>query len=76
METIRVTHFGLGAFGAEVIRDLAGRGGFKLLAALDVDPTASQVINALSAIARARAGFVTMKEIPPLTCLANRGVET
>ena len=76
METIHVTHFGLGPIGAGVIRDLAGRGGFKLLAVVDVDPTASQVINALPAIARARAGFVTMTEIPPLTCLADIGVET
>jgi hypothetical protein len=55
---------------------LAGREGFKLLAVVDMDPTASQVINALPAIVRARIGFVTMTEIPPLTCLADIGVET
>lgn len=38
MERIRVTHFGLGPIGAGVIRDLTGRGGFQLVAAVDVDP--------------------------------------
>lgn len=38
MQKIRVTHFGLGPIGAGVIRDLTGRGSFKLVAAVDVDP--------------------------------------
>ncbi|MBA2302635.1 MAG: dihydrodipicolinate reductase [Acidobacteria bacterium] len=35
---IRVIHFGLGPIGAGVVRQVAGRKGFKIVAAVDIDP--------------------------------------
>jgi 4-hydroxy-tetrahydrodipicolinate reductase len=35
---IRVIHFGLGPIGAAVVRQVAGRKGFKIVGAVDVDP--------------------------------------
>jgi 4-hydroxy-tetrahydrodipicolinate reductase len=35
---IRVIHFGLGPIGAAVVRQVAGRKGFKIVGAVDIDP--------------------------------------
>jgi hypothetical protein len=35
---IRVVHFGLGPIGAGVVRQVAGRKGFKIVGAVDIDP--------------------------------------
>ena len=35
---IRVVHFGLGPIGAAVVRQVAGRKGFKIVGAVDIDP--------------------------------------
>ena len=35
---IRVLHFGLGPIGAGVVRQIAGRKGFKIVGAVDIDP--------------------------------------
>ena len=35
---IRVVHFGLGPIGAAVVRQVAGRKGFKVVGAIDIDP--------------------------------------
>jgi 4-hydroxy-tetrahydrodipicolinate reductase len=39
MPTIRVLHFGLGPIGSAVARQIASRPGFKLVGAVDVDPS-------------------------------------
>ena len=36
--TIRVLHFGLGPIGTAVVRQVAGRKGFKIVGAVDIDP--------------------------------------
>jgi hypothetical protein len=38
MPQIRVLHFGVGPIGAAVIKQIAGRPGFKIVGAIDVDP--------------------------------------
>ena len=38
MPNIRVLHFGLGPIGAAVAREVAGRPGFKVVGAIDIDP--------------------------------------
>jgi hypothetical protein len=38
MPNIRVLHFGLGPIGAAVVKQIAGRRGFKVVGAVDVDP--------------------------------------
>jgi 2,4-diaminopentanoate dehydrogenase len=38
MPNIRVMHFGLGPIGAAIARQIAGRPGFKLVGAIDIDP--------------------------------------
>jgi 4-hydroxy-tetrahydrodipicolinate reductase len=35
---IRVVHFGLGPIGAGIVRQVAGRSGFKIVGAVDIDP--------------------------------------
>src|SRR5688572_27937340 len=35
---IRVVHFGLGPIGAAVVRQVAGRKGFRIVGAVDIDP--------------------------------------
>ena len=35
---IRIVHFGLGPIGAAVVRQVAGRKGFKIVGAVDIDP--------------------------------------
>ena len=35
---IRVLHFGLGPIGAAVVKQVAGRKGFKIVGAVDIDP--------------------------------------
>ena len=35
---IKVLHFGLGPIGAAVVRQVAGRKGFKIVGAVDIDP--------------------------------------
>ena len=39
MPNIRVMHFGLGPIGAAVARQLANRPGFKIVGAVDADPS-------------------------------------
>lgn len=36
---IRVMHFGLGPIGAAIVRQVAGRQGFKVVGGIDIDPT-------------------------------------
>jgi hypothetical protein len=38
MPQIRVLHFGVGPIGAAIIKQIAGRPGFKIVGAIDVDP--------------------------------------
>jgi len=38
MPQIRVLHFGVGPIGAAVVKQMAGRPGFKIVGAIDVDP--------------------------------------
>jgi 2,4-diaminopentanoate dehydrogenase len=38
MPNIRVMHFGLGPIGAAVVKQLAGRPGFKIVGGIDIDP--------------------------------------
>jgi hypothetical protein len=38
MPNIRVAHFGLGPIGAAVVKQVAARPGFKVVAAIDIDP--------------------------------------
>ena len=35
---IKVMHFGLGPIGAAVVRQVAGRKGFRIVGAVDIDP--------------------------------------
>ena len=39
MPNIRVTHYGLGPIGAAIVRQVAARPGFKIVGAIDIDPT-------------------------------------
>jgi 4-hydroxy-tetrahydrodipicolinate reductase len=39
MPNIRVMHFGLGPIGAAIVKQVAGRQGFKIVGAIDIDPT-------------------------------------
>jgi 4-hydroxy-tetrahydrodipicolinate reductase len=38
MPNIRVMHFGLGPIGAAIVKQVAGRQGFKIVGAIDIDP--------------------------------------
>jgi 4-hydroxy-tetrahydrodipicolinate reductase len=38
MPNIRVLHFGLGPIGAAIVRQVAGRPGFKIVGGIDIDP--------------------------------------
>ncbi len=38
MPNIRVLHFGLGPIGAAIVKQVAGRKGFKIVGAVDIDP--------------------------------------
>ena len=38
MPNIRVMHFGLGPIGAAILKQIAGRPGFKVVGGVDVDP--------------------------------------
>src|SRR3954465_13011572 len=39
MPNIRVMHFGLGPIGAAIVKQVAQRPGFKIVGAIDIDPT-------------------------------------
>ena len=39
MPNIRVMHFGLGPIGAAIVKQVAVRPGFKIVGAIDIDPT-------------------------------------
>ena len=38
MPSIRVMHFGLGPVGAAIVKQMAGRTGFKSVGGIDIDP--------------------------------------
>jgi 4-hydroxy-tetrahydrodipicolinate reductase len=51
---IRVIHFGLGPIGAAVVRQVAGRKGFKIVGAVDIDPAkAGRDLGEVSGLGRA-----------------------
>src|SRR5438046_7103777 len=39
MPSIRVIHYGLGPIGAAIVKQVAARPGFKIVGAIDIDPT-------------------------------------
>src|SRR6187549_2216817 len=39
MPNIRVMHYGLGPIGAAIVKQVAARPGFKIVGAIDIDPT-------------------------------------
>ena len=56
MPNIRVMHYGLGPIGAAVLKQVAERRGFKIVGAIDVDPSKSAAMPVTRRVCTRRLG--------------------